>query len=86
MYEHPGAGATVRGKDQLRRGMIRFLGSTRAPRDSIVGMMSGEDLVVVELLQAFEIRVGNEWQPQSRHSIKVLEFAGDRIRRIVDYW
>jgi hypothetical protein len=86
VYEHPRAGATVHGKDQLRRGMMGFLGSTRAPQDSIIGMMSSEDLVVVELLQSFETRVGSEWQPQSRHSIKVLEFEGDRIRRIIDYW
>ena len=86
VYEHPRFGARIVGKEEIRQGMARFLGSTRAPQASIVGMLSNDGVVVIDLVQTFEARVDGKWIAQSRRGLKVLESEGDRIRRIIDYW
>jgi hypothetical protein len=47
VYEHPRAGARLRGKQVLREGMLRFLGTARDARDSVVQRVSAPGVVVV---------------------------------------
>lgn len=86
IYEHARVGARIEGKAALRKGMMGFIGAVRNPRDEIVSKVSGPGVVVLDLQQSFEARRDGRWEPQARHVVKVLEFEGDKIRRIIDYW
>ncbi|MGE0041260.1 MAG: hypothetical protein AB7H88_09445 [Vicinamibacterales bacterium] len=87
VYEHPRVGAHIVGKDQLRTGMVNFLGTVRRPQDDVRARVTGPGVVVLNLVQAFESRQGDgPWRPQRRTVVKVLEFDGPLIRRVIDYW
>lgn len=86
VYEHPRAGARIEGKTALREGMRAFLGSVRSPRDEVLSTLAGPGVVVAELRQSFEVRRNAGWESQTRRVVKVLEFDGEMIKRIIDYW
>ncbi len=86
VYEHARVGARIEGKDALRKGMLNFLGTTRNARDEVVSQLSGPGVVVLELKQSFEAQRDGRWEAQTRNIVKVLEFDGENIRRVIDYW
>jgi len=86
VYEHVRVGARIEGKEALRKGMMNFLGATRNPRDEVVSQLSGPGVTVLELNQSFEAKHDDRWEAQTRHIVKVLEFDGEQIRRVIDYW
>jgi hypothetical protein len=85
VYEHPRAGARLQGKATLREGMLRFVGSIRRARDSIVERTSapGVEVIVTET-HAEAVRDG-KWTPFSRRALRVFELEGQSIRRIIVY-
>ena len=85
VYEHPRAGARLQGKATLREGMLRFVGSIRSARDSIVERTSapGVEVIVTET-HAEAVRDG-KWTPFSRRALRVFELEGQSIRRIIEY-
>ncbi len=86
VYEHPAAKARIEGKNILRQGMLAFLGSTRTAHDEIVAKTAAPGVVVLTLNQSFEVERDGVWERHTRQGVKVLEFEGVKIRRIIDYW
>jgi hypothetical protein len=85
VYEHPRANARLQGKATLREGMLRYIGSMRSMRDSIIERASapGVEVVVTET-HAEALRDG-KWTPFSRRALRVFELDGPVIRRIIEY-
>jgi hypothetical protein len=86
VFEHPRAGARIEGKETLRRGMLGFLGATRNPHDEILAKVVGPSVVALELRQSFETPGSAGWQSHTRRGVKVLEFDGLKIRRVIEFW
>ena len=85
VYEHPRAKARLQGKATLRQGMLRFVGSVRSARDSIVERTSAPDVeVIVTETHAEALRDG-KWTPFSRRALRVFELDGQLIRRVIEY-
>ena len=85
VYEHPGAKARLQGKAALREGMLRFVGSIRSARDSIIERTAAPDVeVIVTETHAEALRDG-KWTPFSRRALRVFELDGQLIRRIIEY-
>ena len=85
VYEHPRANARLQGKATLREGMLRFIGSMRSARDSVVGRTSAPGVVVIVTeTHAEALRDGN-WAPFSRRALRVFEVDGELIRRVIEY-
>jgi len=85
IYEHPRAGARLQGKSTLRQGMLGYLGSVRNGRDSVLQRTSAPGVVVVVTQTRGEIENNGKWDPFARRTLRVIEFEGDRIRRIIEY-
>jgi ketosteroid isomerase-like protein len=86
VYEHPRAGARIQGKEALREGMLSFLGATRAARDSVINVVVGPGVAILTVLQSFEMRQDGHWEARQRRAVKVFEFQGELVRRVIDYW
>ena len=86
VYEHPRVGVRIRGKEQIRGGMLRFLGGTRRPRITVAHRAIVPGVVVLELQVGFEIRRGDGWEPSTRRQVTVLEIQDRLIVRMIDYW
>ena len=85
VYEHPRARARLQGKDVLRRGMLSFLGSVRNASDSVVSRTLAPGVVVLVVDTHGERSRDGQWTRFSRRSLRVFEFADDRIQRIIEY-
>ena len=85
VYEHPRAGARLQGKDVLRRGMLRYLGSVRIVSDSVISRTTAPDVVVLVVETRGELSRDGQWIPFTRRSLRVFEFAGHWVRRIIEY-
>jgi hypothetical protein len=86
VYEHPNAGAIVRGKPAIRRGMIDHIGSVRNVKADAPRVIVGHNVAIVETNATMEIADGNAWVPVTRRGIRVIEFdASGHVRRIIDY-
>ena len=86
VYEHPNAGAIIRGKTELRHGMMQFIGSIRAVRASPPQVTVGNGVALVETRTQMEVENAGKWIAVLRHGVRVLEFDRQfRIRRIIDY-
>jgi hypothetical protein len=86
VYEHPNAGAIIRGKPDLRRGMLGYLGSVRGAVADPPHVVVGPGVVVVETTVRMEVRNGSAWTPVTRHGVRVIEFDGvGKVRRLIDY-
>ena len=86
VYEHPNAGAVVRGKAALRQGMLAYLGSTRSVVATHPEIVIGPAVAVVKTNVRMEVRDGANWTPVTRRGLRVIEF--DRtglVRRLIDY-
>jgi ketosteroid isomerase-like protein len=85
VYEHPRAKARLEGKATLREGMLRFIGSVRSARDSIIERTSAPGVeVIVTDTHAESLRDGT-WAPFSRRALRVFEIDDQLIRRIIEY-
>ena len=86
VYEHPNAGAIVRGKDAMRRGMANYIGTLRVVHADAPRVTVGHGVAVVETNARVEIRDDGKWIPVVRHGLRVVEFdANGLVRRLIDY-
>ena len=86
VYEHPNAGAVMRGKDIMRRNMPQFMGSVRAVKSDPPRVTIGHGVAIVETRAFMEIDDRGKWVPVTRHGVRVVEFDSlGLIRRIIDY-
>jgi hypothetical protein len=86
VYEHPNAGAVIRGKDALRRGMLQYIGSLRSVHADPPHVTVGQGVAIVETNARMEIQDNGKWIPVTRHGLRVIEFdASRRVRRLIDY-
>ena len=85
VYEHPRAGARLRGKDVLRLGMLGYMGSVRNVSDSVTSRTTAPDVVVLVVETRGEMSRDGRWIPFRRRSLRVFEFAGHRVQRIIEY-
>lgn len=86
VYEHPNAGAVIRGKAALRRGMIEYIGSVRSVRADAPNVTVGPRVAVVETNARMEILDQGKWVPLTRHGLRVIELdARGLVRRLIDY-
>jgi hypothetical protein len=85
VYEHPRANARLQGKPMLRQGMLRFLGTVRDARDSVVQRTSAPGVVVIVSETQAEMLRDGAWAPLRRRGLRVFEFDGARVRRIIEY-
>jgi len=86
VYEHPNAGAVIRGKDWMRQGMARFIGSIRNVRAEPPRITVGNSVAVIEGVTKMEIDDDGTWVQVERKGIKILEFdKAGKVRRILDY-
>jgi hypothetical protein len=86
VYEHPNAGAVVRGKTLMRRGMTQYIGSIRAVQADAPKVTVGHGVAIVDATVRMEVDDGGKWTPVVRHGIRVIEFdRALRVRRIIDY-
>lgn len=86
VYEHPNAGAVVRGKDVMRHNMTQFIGSVRAVRSETPRVTIGYGVAVVETTVRMEVDDNGKWIPLTRRGVRVIEVdSRGLIRRIIDY-
>ena len=86
-YEDPVVKVKIEGRDQIRQGMVSFLGLTRHAHIAIRRRIAVANLVVLDQDVSFEEKQqDNGWKSRSRHQVTILEFEGARIRRLADYW
>ena len=85
VYEHPRAGARLQGKDVLRRGMLGFLGTVRNASDSVVSQTTAPGVVVLVVDTRGEQFRSGQWVAFTRRSLRVFEFAGNLVQRIIEY-
>lgn len=86
VYEHPNAGAVVRGKDAMRHNMLQYIGSVRAVKVDPPRVTVGHDVAIVETNARMEIQDGGKWIPVVRHGLRVIEFnSRGLVRRLIDY-
>ena len=86
VYEHPNAGAVIRGKDVMRRNMRQFIGTVRSIRSEPSRVTIGHGVAVVETSAQMQVDDRGTWVDVVRHGIRVLEFdQRGLVRRILDY-
>ena len=87
VYEHPRVSAIIRGKAEVRKGLLGHLGDTRGDRTRLVEWLQGPNVLTLRIERAFEVRDGEVWKPVRRGSVFVLDLdPSGRIRRILDFW
>jgi ketosteroid isomerase-like protein len=87
IYEDPVVKMKIEGRDQIRKGMLAFLGVSRSARVVVTKRITVANVVVFEQVVSFEEKQqDNRWKPLSRHQVTIFEFEGSKIRRIADYW
>ena len=86
IYEDPVVKIRITGKDQLRTGMLSFLGVTRKMRRTVTKKIVAAYVVVLQQAVLFEEKEGKAWKPRVRRQVTILEFDGSKICRISDYW
>jgi hypothetical protein len=85
VYEHPRAGARLQGKAVLRQGMLSFVGSVRNARDSVIERTTAPGVVVIVSETQAEMLRDGTWVPLRRRGLRLFEFDGERVRRIIEY-
>jgi hypothetical protein len=77
----------IEGKEEDRKGMLAFLGSSRRARIVVTKRMAVANIVVFEQTVSFEEKQeDNSWKPRRRDQLTIFEFEGSKVRRIADYW
>ena len=75
VYEHPNAGAVIRGKSVMRRNMSQFIGSVRAVNAEAPRVTIGARVAIVETTATMEIDDRGKWIPVTRHGIRIIELT-----------
>ena len=86
VYDHPRAGAHLVGKAVIADGLRAFLGTTRQAHISVLHLVAGPAVVVVEEQVSFEARDSARWTPYTRTQVSVFELARGRITHVVEFW
>lgn len=87
IYEDPVVKMRIEGRDQIRQGMLAFLGASRNARVTVTKRIAAANVVVLDQVVSFEEKQpDNSWKAQSRHQVTIFEFEGSKIRRLADYW
>ena len=86
IYEHPQAGARIRGRSDMAQGMQSFLGAMRNVRINIVREIVLPDAVAAEEQLSFESQRDGRWQAGSRSQLMLYEVRDGRITRLIEYW
>jgi hypothetical protein len=87
IYEDPVVKMKIAGKDEIRKGMIGFLGSSRNARIVVTKRITVANAVVFEQAVSFEEKQDDgTWKPRMRKQLTIFEFEGLQVRRIADYW
>jgi ketosteroid isomerase-like protein len=87
IYEDPVVKVKIEGRDEVRKGMVAFLGVSRSARIVVTKCIAAANVVVLEQVVSFEEQQqDNRWKPESRRQVTIFEFEGSKIRRIADYW
>ena len=85
VYEHPRARVRLQGKAVLRQGMLSYLGSVRNARDSVFERTMAPGVVVIVSETQGEMMRDGAWVPLRRRGLRVFEFEGDRVQRVIEY-
>ena len=86
VYEHPNAGAIIRGKAVMRTAMAEYIGSIRAVNADPPGVTVGQGVAIVETNVRMEVKDDTRWVPVTRHGLRVIEFdSRGLVRRLIDY-
>lgn len=86
VYEHPNAGAIIRGKQAMRGAMTQFIGSVRNVTADTPRVTVGHGVAIVETNARMEVHDRDKWIPVTRHGLRVIEFdPRGLVRRIIDY-
>ena len=85
VYEHPRAAARRQGKAVMREGMSHYLGTVRNGRDSVEQRTVAPGVVVLVTRSISEMLIDDKWQTVNRRAIRVFEFDGALICRIIEY-
>jgi SnoaL-like protein len=86
VYEHPAFKAHIDGRENIRSGMLQFIGSTRNARLDVTKAINTSSVVVVEMQLSFEARKDDKWLPSSRRQVLLFELREGAIHRILEYW
>lgn len=86
VYQHPRVGIRLTGADQVRAGMLDFLGSSRRSSIRVTASLPGVDMIAVQTEVALEAQQETAWRPVLRRQVWVFEFEGSKIKRIIEYW
>ena len=87
IYEDPVVKMKIEGKEEIRKGMLAFLGVSRNARIVVTKRMAVANIVVFEQTVSFEEKQqDNRWKPRRRDQLTIFEFEGSKVRRIADYW
>jgi ketosteroid isomerase-like protein len=86
VYEHPAVKARIEGKQEIRAGMMGYLGQTKNPSYQIRIIANRADVVVAQVHQRFLVKQDDgSWRPGIRSNLTVFEIANGKIQRILDY-
>jgi hypothetical protein len=86
-YEDPVVKMKIEGKQEIRKGMLAFLGVSRNARIVVTKRMAVANIVVFEQTVSFEEKQeDNSWKGRRRDQLTIFEFEGSKVRRIADYW
>jgi ketosteroid isomerase-like protein len=87
IYEDPVVKMKIEGKDQIRKGMLGFLGASRNARIVVTKRITVASVVVFEQAVSFDEKQDDgTWKPRTRRQLTIFEFEGLKVRCIADYW
>jgi ketosteroid isomerase-like protein len=87
IYEDPVVKMKIEGRDEIRKGMIGFLGISRNARVVVTKRVTVANAVVFEQDVSFQEKQDDgTWKSRTRKQLTIFEFEGLKVRRIADYW
>jgi ketosteroid isomerase-like protein len=86
IYEDPVVKMKIEGRDQIRKGMLAFLGVSRRASIVVTKRITVANVVVFDQSVSYEEKQDGRWAPQKRRQVTIFEFERCKIRRIADYW
>jgi len=87
VYEHPGIGIKLETKEVISKGLLSFLGSYGGKKKDAQVNISNQIFGKGQSTIEFEIKfMTSDGKTITRKQVKVLEFKGQKIKRIIDYW
>ena len=65
--------------------MLSYIGTVRHARDSVIQRIAVPGVVIIASETNAEMLRDATWVPLQRRGLRVFEFDGDRVRRIIEY-